>query len=155
MTDQAETIRRVLLGALCEAAQLALDGAGASVTLLDETAADLVFVAVAGAGSDWLVGGRFPAHEGVAGHVARTGELIDAADLARDPRFADEVGVETGYAPNRLTAAPLRHGERVVGVLSVLDPQLAPGHETRVRLAALAKHAEAALRLSDVLSRSS
>jgi GAF domain-containing protein len=47
-------------------------------------------------------------------------------DVARDPRFARDVAESTGFVPRGLMAVPLLHGERVLGVLEVLDrPQQA------------------------------
>ena len=58
-----------------------------------------------------------------------SGEPIVLSDVSRGqyPRFARDVAEATGYVPTSLMAAPLLHGERVLGVLQVLDrPQDRP-----------------------------
>jgi GAF domain-containing protein len=42
-------------------------------------------------------------------------------DLTRDPRFARAIAEDSGYVPTAMMLAPLLHGERTLGVLSVLD----------------------------------
>ena len=153
MTGTSETVSGALLGGVCEAACLALGAAGASVALLDETGADLVFVAVAGEAAESLVGARFPAREGIAGHALQTGELVEAAHASRDPHFARDVAAEIGYSPEALVVAPLRDGGRLVGVLSVLDPQSAKSSDRHARLAILCRYAEAALQVERELER--
>ncbi|MFD3726751.1 GAF domain-containing protein [Streptomyces sp. NPDC058671] len=101
----------------------ALFGAQASSILLLEAAADeLVFEAVSGQGQDFLVGRRFPAGRGIAGWVAASGEPMVVDDLRGGAPFDRDIAESTGYVPNALMAAPLIHGNRVLGVLEVLDP---------------------------------
>jgi GAF domain-containing protein len=100
--------------------------ARATIFLLDEPADELVFEAVAGEGSEELIGRRFPSSTGIAGWVLVTRQPMVLEDVARDPRFARDIAESTGYVPSGLMAVPLLHGERVLGVLEVLDrPQQA------------------------------
>ncbi|MFD3994399.1 GAF domain-containing protein [Streptomyces sp. NPDC058548] len=101
----------------------AIFGAEASSILLLEAAADeLVFEAVSGQGQEFLVGRRFPAGRGIAGWVAASGEPMVVDDLHDSTSFDRDVAQSTGFVPNALMAAPLVHGDRVLGVLEVLDP---------------------------------
>lgn len=101
----------------------AIFGAQASSILLLEAAADeLVFEAVSGQGQDFLVGRRFPAGRGIAGWVAASGEPLVVDDLHDSTSFDRNIAESTGYVPNALMAAPLVHGDQVLGVLEVLDP---------------------------------
>ena len=122
----AEESHAALLRSVVEVARAIFDARAASVFLLDEAADELVFEAVAGEGSDELVGRRFPSSSGVAGWVLVTRQPIVIEDVEQDPRFARDVAESTGYVPRGLMAVPLLHGERVLGVLEVLDrPQRA------------------------------
>jgi len=47
--------------------------------------------------------------------------ITSSDDVQNDPRFARDVAERTGFVPNALMAAPLLDGERVLGVLQVLD----------------------------------
>jgi GAF domain-containing protein len=115
-----------LLRSIVEVARAIFAARASSIFLLDEAADELVFEAVAGEGSDELIGRRFPSSTGVAGWVLVTRQPIVLEDVESDPRFARDLAESTGYVPRGLMAVPLLHGERVLGVLEVLDrPQQA------------------------------
>ena len=149
----AETVRGALLRGIAEAARAALDARAASIALLDDRTGDLVFEAVAGGGGPELLGASFRADQGIAGHVVQTGTALAIEDLERDPRFAHDIAVETGYEPDALAAAPIRIGDAVVGVLSVLDAGAPPPAGVPAVLEALCAHAADALTLSAALAR--
>jgi GAF domain-containing protein len=112
---------RPLLQAIVEVARAIFGARAASIMLLDEHTAELVFEAVTGEGEDTLVGRRIPSGTGIAGWVAQSGQPLVVEDVARDPRFAVQEARRTGYVPKGLMAAPLLRQERVLGVLNVLD----------------------------------
>jgi Nif-specific regulatory protein len=148
---RAEVLRALLLRGITDAARAALDARASSIALVDPHTGDLVFEAVAGGGGPELLGAHFRSDEGIAGHVVQTGRALMIDDLGREPRFAHDIAVETGYSPEALYASPISVGGTVVGVLSVLDPgQPPPGGATAV-LEALCTHTAAALALSDSL----
>src|ERR671929_712046 len=147
----AATLRAALLRGVVEAARAALDARASSIALLDPRTGDLVFEAVAGGGGPELLGAHFRPDEGIAGHVVQTGTALAVDDLSRDPRFAHDIAVETGYQPDALAAAPIRVGDAVVGVLSVLDAGEPPPAGAPAVLEALCAHAADALTLSAAL----
>jgi GAF domain-containing protein len=102
-------------------------------------------------GGPELLGAHFRADQGIAGHVVQTGRPLTIDDLAREPRFAHDIAVETGYAPEALYAAPISLAGTVVGVLSVLDPGRPPPGGAIAVLEALCAHTAVALTLSDAL----
>ncbi|HSD76248.1 MAG TPA: GAF domain-containing protein [Solirubrobacteraceae bacterium] len=110
-----------LLQSIVDVARAIFGAQAASIMLLHEEPGALEFAAVSGAGADTLVGRRIPATTGIAGWVLATREPIAIEDVARDPRFAADVASSTGYVPRGIMSAPLLRGERVLGVLSVLD----------------------------------
>jgi GAF domain-containing protein len=115
-----------LLRSIVQVARAIFTARASSIFLLDEQTDELVFEAVAGEGSDELIGRRFPSSTGIAGWVLVTRQPIVLEDVERDPRFARDLAESTGYVPRGLMAVPLLHGERVLGVLEVLDrPQQA------------------------------
>jgi GAF domain-containing protein len=114
-------IRRELLQSVVEVARAIFLAEAASVAVLDPETDRFVFAAVAGAGSDDLVGTGFAAGQGLAGTVAQSGEPLIVDDLANDTRFALAVAERSGYVPNAMMVASLLRGEDTLGVLSVLD----------------------------------
>ena len=117
----AEEQHRALLQSVVEVARAIFAARASSVVLLDEEADELLFEAVAGEGSDSLVGQRNPASTGITGWVLVTRQPLVLDDVGSDPRFARDVAESTGYVPQGLMSVPLLHEERALGVLSVLD----------------------------------
>ena len=148
----AATLRAALLRGVVEAARAALDARASSIALVDPRTGDLVFEAVAGGGGPELLGAHFRADEGIAGAVVQSGAPLVVEDLGREPRFAHDIAVETGYEPDALAAAPIRVDGAVVGVLSVLDPGAPPPGGPGAVLEALCAHAAQALELSEALA---
>jgi GAF domain-containing protein len=50
---------------------------------------------------------------------------ISVADLQQDPRFAVQVAESTGYVPQAILAVPVRSPRRMLGVIEVLDRDVA------------------------------
>ncbi|MEZ4408908.1 MAG: sigma-54-dependent Fis family transcriptional regulator [Polyangiales bacterium] len=65
---------------------------------------------------------RLDPGQGVAGHVAATGEVVNLGDVAADPRHFSGVDRATGFTTRNLLAVPIRDGERSIrGVMQVLN----------------------------------
>jgi GAF domain-containing protein len=107
--------------AVTAVAQRFFGAAACSIAELDDEADELVYVAASGAGADAIIDVRLPIGRGVAGWVAQSGQPIAISDLSRDVRFARDVAESTSYVPTALLAVPIEAGDRLLGVLSVLD----------------------------------
>jgi GAF domain-containing protein len=110
-----------LLAQIAEVTRTVFAAQACSIMAHDEATRELVFEAVAGRGSDTLIGQRIPATTGLAGWALAAEEPIAVADVVSDPRFARDVAESTGYVPTAITVYPLLADERSLGVLSVLD----------------------------------
>jgi GAF domain-containing protein len=117
----AEAEHRALLQSIVEVARSIFSAKASSIFLHDAEADELVFEAVAGEGSDRLVGMRFPSSKGIAGWTLVTRQPLVIEDLKEDPRFSREQAESTGYVPEAMMSVPLLHEERALGVLQVLD----------------------------------
>jgi GAF domain-containing protein len=117
----AEESYRSLLRSIVEVARAIFTAKASSIFLLDEETDELVFEAVAGEGSESLVGRRFPSSTGIAGFVLVSRQPLVIEDVLQDPRFSREAAQSTGFVPKGLMAVPLLHEERALGVLEVLD----------------------------------
>lgn len=106
---------------LAETVAAAFGAPACSIALLDDAQEHLRYVAAAGEPGDAIVGTVLPVSRGIAGFVAQTGEPILVSDVARDPRFARDVAIATGYLPRAIATAPVRLDGEVRGVLQVLD----------------------------------
>jgi GAF domain-containing protein len=112
---------RELLQSIVEVARAIFRAKASSIFLLDEATDELVFEAVAGEGSESLIGMRFPSSTGIAGFVLVSRQPLVIEDVLEDPRFSRETAESTGFVPKGLMAVPLLHEERALGVLEVLD----------------------------------
>jgi len=112
---------RELLQSIVEVARAIFSAKASSIFLLDEATDELVFEAVAGEGSESLVGRRFPSSTGIAGFVLVSRQPLVIEDVLTDPRFSRETAESTGFVPKGLMAVPLLHEESALGVLEVLD----------------------------------
>jgi GAF domain-containing protein len=117
----AEKNYRELLQSIVEVARAIFHAKASSIFLLDEETDELVFEAVAGEGSESLVGQRFPSSTGIAGFVLVSRQPLVIEDVLSDPRFSRETAESTGFVPKGLMAVPLLHEESALGVLEVLD----------------------------------
>ena len=65
---------------------------------------------------------RFPTTEGLAGHVARTGEILNIADAYEDSRFNPSFDRETGFGTRTVLAVPVwgRNGA-IIGVTQAMN----------------------------------
>ena len=130
LADQLEPLLTPVPGAddlrdLCDTVRLVFGAAAASVAVVrdDDRGSGLVYLAAAGEGADQIVGARLAAGQGIAGFVAASGQSLVIDRVESDPRFAREVAESTGYVPTSMLVVPVRAGDDVIGVLSVLDRQ--------------------------------
>lgn len=112
---------RELLQSIVEVARAIFSAKASSIFLLDGETDELVFEAVAGEGSESLIGRRFPSSTGIAGFVLVSRQPLVIEDVVSDPRFSRETAESTGFVPKGLMAVPLLYEENALGVLEVLD----------------------------------
>jgi GAF domain-containing protein len=115
-----------LLQSIVEAAARIFGAAAASILLVNEADGVLEFKVAYGASNRDLVGTRIPLNQGIAGYVAMSGQPIAISDVAQDKRFDQDFAKSTGYVPRSILATPLMVGDRVLGVMEVLDKINAP-----------------------------
>jgi GAF domain-containing protein len=120
-----------LLQSIVEAAARIFDAAAASIALVDEEAQCLVFKVATGVGNENVVGMRVPLESGLAGYVALTGQPLAISNVQQDQRFNQDFARSTGYVPRSILATPLLSGDRVIGVMEVLDKLEAPSFGMR------------------------
>ncbi len=115
-----------LLRSIVEAAANIFGAAAASILLVNEAEGVLEFKVAHGASNRDLVGTRIPLDQGIAGYVVMTGQPIAISNVEQDARFNRTFAKSTGYVPRSILATPLLAGERVLGVMEVLDKINAP-----------------------------
>ncbi len=117
----AETNIDSLLQVIMEETKNALSADRCTVFLLDKDTDELWSKVALGMGSQEI---RFPAHMGLAGHVAMSGETINIKDAYNDSRFNKEIDKKTGYHTKTILCMPIRNmNHEIVGVFQVLNKQ--------------------------------
>ncbi len=117
---------RDLLQSIVDAAARIFGAAAASIALVDEKQQELEFKVSYGVGNEDVVGMRIPLDNGIAGYVAMTGQPMAISNVQQDARFNQDFARSTGYVPRSILATPLLWGDRVIGVMEVLDKINAP-----------------------------
>ena len=65
---------------------------------------------------------RFSAKTGVAGTVARTGEISNIADAYADPHFNRQFDLQTGFVTRSILTVPMKNSRgEIIGVLQTLN----------------------------------
>eukprot|EP00457_Paulinella_chromatophora_P007868 gb/GEZN01007894.1/.p1 GENE.gb/GEZN01007894.1/~~gb/GEZN01007894.1/.p1 ORF type:complete len:436 (-),score=33.58 gb/GEZN01007894.1/:82-1389(-) len=64
---------------------------------------------------------RIPMSKGIAGHVAREGEIVNIPDCYKDARFNQAVDKKTGYRTRSMLCMPVFGEGQTLGVLQVIN----------------------------------
>jgi len=91
--------------------------------LVDEKHKELRFEVVVGLDGEEVKGLRLKVGEGLAGMVAATGEPLLVPDIGKDSRFDSRIDDQTGFKTHAVITLPLKLGERVIGVLQIINPE--------------------------------
>lgn len=110
-----------LLNSIVEAAARIFGAAAASILLVNEEEQVLEFKVAYSPSDSGLIGTKFPLDKGIAGYVVMTGQPIATSNVNQDARFDQDFAKSTGYVPESILATPLVSGDRIIGVMEVLD----------------------------------
>ena len=133
-----------LLAMILEETSAAMEADRSTLYLIDREKPEMYAKIAQGMGTVEL---RFPLGTGIAGHVGKTGEIINIPDAYQDPRFNPEFDRRTGYHTKSILCVPMKNinGE-AIGAMQVLNRRT--GHflpEDEVLLTALASQAAVAI----------
>ena len=115
--------RADLLEMIVTTAVHVLRGAAGALLLVDEETEELVFEVAVGGQPETVKTIRVPLGHGVAGLVAMTGQPMAVTDAQSDPAAAQDIAEQVGYRPSSILCVPLFYGDRILGVLELLDKE--------------------------------
>jgi GAF domain-containing protein len=115
-----------LLQLIVETAADVIGARAGALFLVNEAHDELTFEVAIGPKAAEVKRIRVPLGQGVAGLVAVSGQPMAIADAGRDPRHANEIAQQIGYYPETILCVPLFYGDRLTGVLELLDKDGAP-----------------------------
>ncbi len=110
-----------LLQLIVETAADVIGARAGALFLVDEAHDELTFEVAIGPKAAEVKRIRVPLGQGVAGLVAVSGQPMAIADAGRDPRHASDIAQQIGYYPETILCVPLFYGDRLTGVLELLD----------------------------------
>ncbi len=118
-TLAAETSLDLILTTVAQEVKQVLGADRCSVFLLDNEKNELWSKVAQGVESQEI---RFSADEGIAGYVAKSGEIVNIDDAYEDPRFNKNIDIMTGYKTNNLLCMPMKNMKHeILGVFQVLN----------------------------------
>ena len=115
-----------LLELIVETAAQVIGAHSGALFLIDDDAQELIFEVALGPKAAEVKKFRVPLGHGIAGLVAVSGQAMAVSDAASDPRQAADIARSVGYTPQSILCVPLFYGDRVTGVLELLDKEGAP-----------------------------
>lgn len=104
-----------------EAATLLMDAEAGSLLLLDESMNELYFEVAHGEKGAAVSEIRLKLGQGIAGHVAQTGEPVIVNDVQCDPRFFRSADHKSGFMTRNMVCTPVKAQGKVVGVLQAIN----------------------------------
>ncbi len=113
--------RQEVRGLAMRAATQLVDAETGSLLLLDEEAGESDVDAALGEQDGRVRRIRLKLGEGIAGHVAQTGEPLLVDDTWNDPRFAKAADKTGGFVARSMVCVPVRGREKLLGVLQAIN----------------------------------
>jgi putative nucleotidyltransferase with HDIG domain len=110
-----------LLKLVMELAARTLRAEASAILLKDKASGDLLFDTATGEAADRVRTIRVPRGQGIAGHVAETGESLLVPDCSQDPRFFKAADEKSKFVTRNIIAVPLVARGETIGVVEVLN----------------------------------
>ncbi len=108
-----------LLGLILDVATRGTNADRGTLYLIDEQTGELWSKVAQGSN---MVEIRLPLGKGLAGYVAKTGEVVNIVDAYKDPRFNPEIDRKSGYKTRNVLCMPMRNKEgKIVGIFQFLN----------------------------------
>ena len=113
-----------LLGLILDAASRSINADRGTLFMLDAATGELWSRVAQG---NNIVEIRLPVGKGLAGYVAKTGEVVNITDAYKDPRFNPEIDKKSGYKTHNVLCMPMRDKEgKIFGVFQFLNKREGP-----------------------------
>ena len=108
-----------LLGCILEVAKAQADAERGTLFLVDEKAEEIWSLIAHGLEKREI---RLPLGRGIAGHVAKSGEILNIPDAYADSRFNRDVDAQTGYRTRNILCLPIRNKNgKIIAALQLLN----------------------------------
>lgn len=117
--DLSELLTRIL-----DVAKSQAEAERGAIFLVDEKAAEIWSLIATGLEKQEI---RLPLGKGIAGHVAKTGDIVNIPDAYADPRFNPDVDKRTGFRTRNILCLPIRNkAGKIIAALQLLNKKAGP-----------------------------
>ncbi|MFZ0479454.1 MAG: sensor domain-containing diguanylate cyclase [Terriglobales bacterium] len=116
-----------------------------SLLMVDEEKDELYFAIAVGTASDVLQKERLKVGEGLAGWVAKHGQLLIVPDVQTDARFSPRLDELTQLTTRSVICVPLRSKHRVLGVIQLVNASVSMSDQELFFLQSLCDYAAIAI----------
>ena len=116
-----------------------------SLLMVDEEKEELYFAIAVGAAAEVLSKARLKVGEGIAGWVAKHGQVLIVPDVQCDPRFSSRLDEMTQLQTRSIICVPLRSKHRVLGVIQLVNANVEMSEQEMFFLQALCDYAAIAI----------
>jgi Nif-specific regulatory protein len=110
-----------LLELIVETATHMMDAKASSLLLLDEKTKRLYFKVATGEKKEDVKKFEIELGQGIAGHVAKTGEPVLISDVRKDPRWYKEISESIGFETHSIACVPMKMKGKIIGVVEIID----------------------------------
>lgn len=112
-----------LLELIIESAARVVKAKAASLLLVEAKSKTLYFQVATGEKKNEVKDYRVKMGQGIAGHVALTGDPLLIEDVSKDPRWYKEISESLGFETQSIACVPLRLGKEIIGVVQLIDKE--------------------------------
>ena len=110
-----------LLELIIESATRMMDAKASSLLLLDPRTKKLYFKVATGERGTDVKQFEIDLGQGIAGHVAQTGEPLLIPDVAHEPRWYKEISESIGFQTRSIACVPMKLNGDTIGVVEIID----------------------------------
>jgi len=110
-----------LLELIIETATRMMDAKASSLLLLDPKTQKLYFKVATGEKKDDVKQFEIDLGQGIAGHVAQTGESLLIPNVSEDPRWYKEISESIGFETRSIACVPMKVRGETIGVVEIID----------------------------------
>ena len=95
----------------------------ASLLLVDRKTDTLFFQVATGEKREEVKEYRVRMGQGIAGHVAQSGQALLIDDVSKDPRWFKEISESIGFETQSIACVPLKGDQAIIGVMQIIDKE--------------------------------
>lgn len=110
-----------LLELIMDTATRMMHAKASSLMLIDPVEKKLFFKVATGTKKEEIKKFKINIGQGIAGHVAQTGEPLLIEDVNTDPRWCKEISDSLKVETVSIACAPMKDGDKIVGVVQIID----------------------------------